>query len=137
HDHLRPAEERRTPNRDGRARREPVVVAHVIVGEIRDRAQIVRGDVGREEERWLAADEYLELREMPRAAVEEPELLLHGEWNVTRLIENRERVAVRQDVLAPSTRQRRREHVVLVAHPYLLGGRCVHRGRRPRCHTVT
>ena len=103
---LRPAEERRPANGERRARGEPAVLLHVVVGEVRDRPQVVRRHGGREEERRTAAGQQLELREMAGPAEEETHLLLERERDVAGLIQDGERVLMRQDVLAPATRER-------------------------------
>ena len=130
-EHLRPAQQRRPPDGQGGPRGEEAAVSlGVVIGEIRDRAEVVAPDRPGEEEGGAAACQELELRQVARPAKHESELLVDGEGEIARLIEHGERVAVGQDVLATSAGERGGEHVVLVAHPQVLA---LLRGRRERC----
>ena len=130
-EHLRPAQQRRPPDGQGGPRGEEAAVSlGVVIGEIRDRAEVVAPDRPGEEEGGAAACQELELRQVARPAKHESELLVDGEGEIARLIEHGERVAVGQDVLATSAGERGGEHVVLVAHPQVLA---LLSGRRERC----
>jgi hypothetical protein len=76
---------------------QPVVAAHVDIGQVGDEHEVVIADRRAQKQRPASREQNLERREEPRSVIVEPVLAGFGGDDVAVLVEHRERVALLQD----------------------------------------